>query len=95
MFSSGKDFIYPKGMCSNQACSNQWCPGMPLPCGSDCTGHPQYPNWNMNVCHDFMVGTKRPDSAAYRGSEIRRPRITSARDTYELRSQPEGADEIH
>jgi len=38
--SSGKDFIYPKGVCTNQACASQWCPGMPLPCGSDCTDHP-------------------------------------------------------
>jgi hypothetical protein len=64
--SSGSDFIYPKGVCTNEACADQWCPGMPLPCGSDCTGHPQYPNWDMSVCHDFMVGyndqTRRPGS---------------------------------
>jgi hypothetical protein len=60
--SSGHDFIYPKGVCTNEACANQWCPGMPLPCGADCTGHPQYPNWDMGVCHDFMVGYKTPNS---------------------------------
>ena len=60
--SSGHDFIYPKGVCTNEACANQWCPGMPLPCGADCTGHPRYPNWDMGVCHDFMVGYKTPDS---------------------------------
>lgn len=29
--SSGSDFIYPKGVCTNEACADQWCPGMPLP----------------------------------------------------------------
>jgi hypothetical protein len=23
--SSGHDFIYPKGVCTNEACANQWC----------------------------------------------------------------------
>ena len=64
--SSGRDFIYPKGLCTNEACANQWCPGMPLPCGTNCGAgavYPGtiYPNWDMSVCHDFMVGTKGPN----------------------------------
>ncbi len=68
--SSGRDFIYPKGMCTNEACANQWCPGMPLPCGTNCGAgavYPGtiYPTWDMSVCHDFMVGTKGPNSAPW------------------------------
>ncbi len=63
--SSGRDFIYPKGLCTNEACANQWCPGMPLPCGTACTTNPVYPNWDMSVCHEFMVGYKSPHSAPW------------------------------
>ena len=63
--SSCRDFIYPKGVCTNEACANQWCPGMPLPCGTNCGAGAAYPNWDMNVCHDFMVGYKTPNSAPW------------------------------
>jgi hypothetical protein len=60
------EFRFHLKAANGEACADQWCPGMPLPCGSDCTGHPQYPNWDMSVCHDFMVGyndqTRRPGS---------------------------------
>ncbi len=26
--SSGHDFVYPEGVCTNEACANQWCPGI-------------------------------------------------------------------
>jgi hypothetical protein len=61
--SSGKDFIYPKGVCTDQACSNQWCPGMLLPCGSDCTGHPQYSGWDMRP------GSNRPPKSVQASSK--------------------------
>jgi hypothetical protein len=68
--SSGRDFIYPKAVCTNEACSNQWCPGMPLPCGTNCGAGAVYPNWDMSVCHDFMIGTKGPHSAPWFDQDI-------------------------
>jgi hypothetical protein len=59
------EFRFHLKAANGEACADQWCPGMPQPCGSDCTGHPQCPNWDMSVCHDFMVGYKRPDSARW------------------------------
>jgi hypothetical protein len=50
-------FTYPPAVCNGQACSYVWCPGDPLP-------EPRYgpPNWDMNVCHHFMIGKMSPNS---------------------------------
>jgi hypothetical protein len=73
--SSGRDFIYPKAVCTNEACSNQWCPGMPLPCGTNCGAgavYPGtvYPKWDMSVCHDFMIGNKGPGTPPWFDQDV-------------------------
>jgi hypothetical protein len=44
-------YTYDKSVCNEHACSYVWCPGMPLP-------RPDAgpPDWDMNVCHHFMIG---------------------------------------
>lgn len=48
---------YPHAVCNGMACNYVWCPGMPLP-------QPNHgpPDWDMNVCHHFMVGKLAPNS---------------------------------
>jgi hypothetical protein len=53
-------FSYPIAVCNGMACSAVWCPGMPLPMPSSGT-----PNWDMNVCHHFMIGQIGPHSAPW------------------------------
>lgn len=53
-------FNYPIGVCNGKACSGVWCPGMPLPMASAGT-----PDWDMNVCHHFMIGQLSPNSAPW------------------------------
>ncbi len=50
----------PVGVCNGMACSYVWCPGTPLP-------YPKYgaPNWDMNVCHHYMVGKISPNFPAW------------------------------
>jgi hypothetical protein len=48
------------GVCNGMACSYVWCPGMPLP-------EPRYgpPDWDMNVCHHYMIGKITPGGPAW------------------------------
>ncbi|OBA59243.1 hypothetical protein A5647_18135 [Mycobacterium sp. 1100029.7] len=50
-------FSYPIAVCNGMTCSAVWCPGMPVPEAAD-----GLPNWDMKVCHHFMVGQIGPHS---------------------------------
>ncbi|GFG67573.1 hypothetical protein MKUB_50630 [Mycobacterium kubicae] len=52
-------YTYPIGVCNGMACSYEWCPGMPLPTAFGT------PNWDMGVCHHFMIGTMNDNSPAW------------------------------
>jgi hypothetical protein len=53
-------YTYPRAVCNGMACSNVWCPDMPLPSLAGGT-----PDWDMSVCHDFMIGQMTANSPVW------------------------------